>query len=205
VPPDGGHLKDIVKLTPAAFPFESMDVLCDVTNPLFGPTGAAWIYGPQKGGTKESLTFLDEGLRHIAGLVTAQLGRDIASTPGAGAAGGLGFGAMAFFGATLRRGIEIVLDMTGFDAAAKEADLIITGEGHLDGQSAQGKLIQGLCGRAGNTPVVALCGKLSATPDQIQTIGLKSAQCINAQERPLAEMLANTAANLEKAAAALKF
>jgi glycerate kinase len=180
-------------------------VLCDVTNPLFGPTGAAWIYGPQKGGTKESLTFLDEGLRHIAGLVTAQLGRDIASTPGAGAAGGLGFGAMAFFGATLRRGIEIVLDMTGFDAAAKEADLIITGEGHLDGQSAQGKLIQGLCGRAGNTPVVALCGKLSATPDQIQTIGLKSAQCINAQERPLAEMLANTAANLEKAAAALKF
>jgi glycerate kinase len=205
VPPDGGHLPDIARLVPAALPFESMDVLCDVTNPLFGPSGAAWIYGPQKGGTKESLTFLDEGLRHIAGLVTAQLGRDIAQTPGAGAAGGLGFGAMAFFGATLRRGIEIVLDMTGFDDAAKAADVIITGEGHLDGQSAQGKLIQGLCGRAGNTPVIALCGKLSATPDQIQTIGLKSAQCINAQERPLAEMLANTAVNLEKTAAALKF
>lgn len=205
VPPDGGHLKDIVTLTPAAFPFENMDVLCDVTNPLFGPTGAAWIYGPQKGGTKESLAFLDDGLRHIAALVTAQLGRDIAQTPGAGAAGGLGFGAMAFFDATLRRGIEIVLDMTGFDAAAKAADLIITGEGHLDGQSAQGKLIQGLCGRAGNTPVIALCGKLSATPDQVRSIGLKGAQCINAEERPLAEMLANTAANLEKTAAALKF
>src|SRR5690606_22648341 len=117
VPPDGGHLKDIARLAPAAWPFESMEVLCDVTNPLFGPTGAAWIYGPQKGGTKESLTLLDEGLRHIAGLVAAQLGRDIAQTPGAGAAGGLGFGAMTFFGATLRRGIEIVLDMTGFDAA----------------------------------------------------------------------------------------
>jgi glycerate kinase len=205
VSPDGGHLKDIAKLVPAALPFENMDVLCDVTNPLFGPTGAAWIYGPQKGGTHESLTFLDDGLRHIAALVTAQLGRDIAQTPGAGAAGGLGFGAMAFFGATLRRGIEIVLDMTGFDAAAKDADLIITGEGHLDGQSAQGKLIQGLCGRAGKTPVIALCGKLSASPDQVRTIGLQSAQSINAEERPLAEMLANTAANLEKTAAALKF
>jgi glycerate kinase len=181
-----------------------MDVLCDVTNPLFGPTGAAWIYGRQKGGTDETLTFLDDGLRHIAGLVTAQLGRDVAQTPGAGAAGGLGFGAMAFFGATLRRGIEIVLDMTGFEAAAKDADLIITGEGHLDGQSAQGKLIQGLCGRAGKTPVIALCGKLSASPDQVRMIGLQSAQSINAEERPLAEMLADTAANLEKTAAALK-
>jgi glycerate kinase len=110
---------------------------------------------------------------------------------------------VAFLGARLRRGIEIVLDLTGFDAAARQADLIITGEGHLDGQSAQGKLIQGLCGRSNGTPVIALCGKLSATPDQIKTIGLKAAYCINAEERPLAEMLANTAANLEKTAARL--
>jgi len=93
--------------------------------------------------------------------------------------------------------------MTGFDTAARNADLIITGEGHLDGQSAQGKLIQGLCGRASPTPVIALCGKLSATPDQIEEIGLKAAYSINSQERPLAEMLANTAANLEKTAAEL--
>ena len=110
---------------------------------------------------------LDDGLRHIAALVKAQLGRDVADVPGAGAAGGLGYGAMVFFGAQLRRGIEIVLDLTGFDAAAAKADLIITGEGHLDGQSAQGKLIQGLCGRAQGKPVIALCGKLSATPDQM--------------------------------------
>ncbi len=203
VTPNGGQLKNIATLVPAPAPFESMEVLCDVTNPLFGPTGAAWIYGPQKGGTTESLTFLDGGLRHIAELVKDQLGRDIAQTPGAGAAGGLGFGAMAFFGATLRRGIEIVLDMTGFDAAARQADLIITGEGHLDGQSAQGKLIQGLCGRAGKTPVIALSGKLSATPDQVREIGLKAAYCINEEERPLAEMLADTAGNLEKTAAKL--
>ena len=143
-------------------------------------------------------------MKHIAALVTAQLGKDVAATPGAGAAGGLGYGAMAFMDATLRRGIEIVLDLTGFDAAARDADLIITGEGHLDGQSAQGKLIQGLCGRAQGKPVIALCGKLSATPEQIETIGLKAAFSINREERPLAEMLASTAANLERAAAALE-
>jgi len=201
VPPDGGHLKDIARLVPA--PFVKMEVLCDVINPLFGPTGAAWIYGRQKGGSDMVLAELDEGLKHIADVVRAQLGRDVADRPGAGAAGGLGYGAVAFLGAELRRGIEIVLDITGFDAAARAADLIITGEGHLDGQSAQGKLIQGLCGRAQGTPVIALCGKLSATPQQIATIGLKAAYSINKEERPLAEMLANTAVNLEKTAAEL--
>lgn len=203
LPPDGGHLAQIATIVPAPPPFESMEVLCDVTNPLYGPTGAAWIYGRQKGGTDETLAQLDAGLKHVAALVAGQLGRDVAQTPGAGAAGGLGFGAMAFFGATLRRGIEIVLDLTGFDAAAQAADLIVTGEGHLDGQSAQGKLIQGLCGRAQGKPVIALCGKLSATPEQIAAIGLQAAYSINAQERPLDEMLAATATNLEKTAAAL--
>jgi glycerate kinase len=203
VPADGGHLAQIATIVAAPFPFESMEVLCDVTNPLFGPTGAAWIYGRQKGGTDETLTQLDAGLKHVAALVASQLGRDAALVPGAGAAGGLGFGAMAFFGATLRRGIEIVLDLTGFDVAACAADLIITGEGHLDGQSAQGKLIQGLCGRAQGKPVIALCGKLSATPEQVAAIGLKAAYSINAEERPLDEMLAATAVNLEKTAATL--
>lgn len=203
VPPNGGNMRKIASIVPAPAPFDGMDVLCDVTNPLYGPHGAAWVYGPQKGGTGATLPGLDAGLAHVAALVKAQLGKDIAAVPGAGAAGGLGFGAMAFFGATLKRGIEIVLDMTGFDDAARRADVIITGEGHLDGQSAQGKLIQGLCARAGNKPVVALCGKLSATPEQVKQIGLKAAYSINREERPLAEMLANTAANLEKTAAAL--
>jgi glycerate kinase len=203
VPPDGGHMKDIAQLIAAPAPFEKIEVLCDVTNPLYGPTGAAWIYGRQKGGADPVLSELDDGLKHVADVVKAELDRDVADMPGAGAAGGLGYGAVAFLGAELRRGIEIVLDMTGFDAAAAKADLIITGEGHLDGQSAQGKLIQGLCGRAGKTPVIALCGKLSATPEQIKAIGLKAAWSINKEERPLAEMLANTAINLEKTAASL--
>jgi glycerate kinase len=203
VPPDGGHMKDVTKLVPAPAPFEKIEVLCDVTNPLYGARGAARIYGRQKGGSDPVLAELDDGLKHIAEVVKTQLGRDVADMPGAGAAGGLGYGAVAFLGAELRRGIEIVLDITGFDAAAARADLIITGEGHLDGQSAQGKLIQGLCGRAGKTPVIALCGKLSASPEQIRSIGLTAAYSINKEERPLAEMLANTAINLEKTAAAL--
>jgi len=203
VTPDGGHLRDIVRLVSADPPFEAMDVLCDVTNPLFGPTGAAWVYGRQKGGSDAVLAELDEGLKHIADVVKAQTGRDVAQMPGAGAAGGLGYGAVAFLGAQLRRGIEVVLDMTGFEAAAAKADLIITGEGHLDGQSAQGKLIQGLCGRAQGKPVIALCGKLSASPEQVKSIGLKAAYSINKDERPLAEMLANTAINLEQAAGEL--
>jgi len=203
VTPDGGHLQDIVRLVSAEPPFETMDVLCDVTNPLFGPTGAAWIYGRQKGGSDAVLAELDEGLKHIADVVTAQTGRDVAQMPGAGAAGGLGYGAVTFLGAQLRRGIEVVLDITGFEAAAAKADLIITGEGHLDGQSAQGKLIQGLCGRAQGKPVIALCGKLSASAEQVKAIGLKAAYSINKEERPLAQMLANTAVNLEKTAAEL--
>jgi glycerate kinase len=181
-----------------------MDVLCDVTNPLYGPTGASWIYGRQKGGDDRTLAELDDGARHIAALVEQQTGRKgLAQTQGAGAAGGLGFGAMAFLNATLRRGIDVVLDMVGFDAAAARADLIITGEGHIDRQSAQGKLIQGVCVRAGLVPVIALCGKLSADPDQLRAIGLKAAYSINTTEKPLAEMLAETAANLEKTAARL--
>jgi len=203
VPPDGGHLHQIATLVRAPMPFESVEVLCDVTNPLFGKSGAAWIYGRQKGGTDAVLAELDDGLRHLASLAKTTLGSDVAALPGAGAAGGLGYGAMVFMGAQLRRGIEIVLDLTGFDQAARQADLIITGEGHLDGQSAQGKLIQGLCQRAKGKRVIALCGKLSATREQIGIIGLEDAYCINREERPLAEMLASTAVNLEKTAARL--
>jgi glycerate kinase len=205
VQPVGGNLQQIAKIVPpAALPFERVEVLCDVTNPLFGPTGASWIYGPQKGGNSESLTHLDAGARHIARLVEEQLGKPgLADTPGAGAAGGLGFGGMAFLGATLKRGIEMVLDLVGFDAAAASADLVITGEGCIDGQSLQGKLIQGVSGRAGTTPVVALCGKLVASQEEIHAVGLKAAYCINKEQRPLPEMLAATARNLEEAAARL--
>ncbi|HWC62219.1 MAG TPA: glycerate kinase, partial [Rhizomicrobium sp.] len=151
-----------------------------------------------------SLAQLDAGLRHIAELVETETGRKgLADIPGAGSAGGMGFGALAFFNATLRRGIDMVLDLTGFDRTAAGADLVITGEGHLDGQSGHGKLIQGVCARAGKTPVVALAGKLSVTQEQVNALGLAAAYSINRAERPLAEMLAATGKNLEEAASTL--
>lgn len=205
VSPVGGALQDIARIIPPGGPsFDEVTVLCDVTNPLFGLSGAAFIYGRQKGGNEQSLRQLDLGLRHIARLAEAQLGlKGLADVPGAGAAGGFGFGALAFLHATLKRGIDVVLDLVGFQQAARECDLIITGEGRLDQQSGQGKLIQGVCSRAVNTPVIALCGALSLTPEQVSAIGLKAAYSINRVERPLSEMLAATAANLERTAAEL--
>ncbi len=177
-------MAQVAKILPAPAPFESMDVLCDVTNPLFGPRGAAWIYGRQKGGSDAVLAQLDDGLRHIAQVVQAQLGRDCRGHAGRRGGGRSWLWRHVFMNARLRRGIEIVLDMTGFDTAARDADLIITGEGHLDGQSAQGKLIQGLCGRsqgtAGDRAVRKIVGLAGAGPGD----RLKAAYSINAQERP---------------------
>ncbi len=163
---------------PPRLPSLQMDVLCDVTNPLYGPNGASWVYGRQNGGTDQSLAALDDALRHLAQLVEKQIGRaGLAESPGAGAAGGLGFGALAFMNARLRRGIDVVMELVGFDQAAEEADLIITGEGRIDGQSAQGKLIQGVCAHAGKAPVVALCGKPGCQPGPDQGHRFESGPC----------------------------
>jgi len=205
VRPIGGGLEQIAGIVPPPGPlFNHMRVLCDVTNPLFGPNGAAFVYGRQKGGDDQSLSRLDGGLRHLSFLVEQELGvKGLADIPGAGAAGGFGFGALAFLKATLKRGIDVVLDLLGFENAARQADLIITGEGRLDFQSAQGKLIQGVCSRAGATPVIALCGELALSPDEVRAIGLTAAYSINPVRKPLGDMLAATAGNLERAAAEL--
>ena len=205
VRPVGGCLQDIVRIIAPSEPlFDQVTVLCDVTNPLFGSNGAAFKYGEQKGGNSQSLQQLDAGLRHIAALVEEQLNRKgLSEIPGAGAAGGFGFGALAFMNATLKRGVDMVLDLVGFEDVVAQTDLIITGEGRLDNQSGQGKLIQGVCSRAGKVPVIALCGELSITSEQVRAIGLRAAYCINPVERPLAEMLGATARNLEKTAAGL--
>ncbi|MCL2385845.1 MAG: glycerate kinase [Alphaproteobacteria bacterium] len=205
VQPIGKHLLDIVQAIPPPQPiFDEVRVLCDVTNPLFGQTGAALTFGRQKGGSDEMLFELDTGLRQIAALIEKQLRRPgLAEVPGAGAAGGFGFGAMAFLNAKLERGIEMVLDLLKFEEAARNADFIITGEGRIDKQSGQGKLIQGVCSRAGTVPVVALCGDLAITFEEARAMGLRAAYSINPFVQPLPELLAATADNLEKAAADL--
>lgn len=190
LPPIGNYLAHIQKLVPpplSLFTDVKFSVACDVSNPLCGPDGATRVYGPQKGATPLQLLWMDHGLRNLARLIRDQFGVDVADVPGAGAAGGLGAGALFFLNAQLRPGADLVLDAVGFDRRAAEADLILTGEGRLDEQTAQGKLIKRLIDRAGQTPVVALCGTLDLNPADVKALGLKAAISILNRPQSLSE------------------
>jgi len=149
-------------------------VACDVTNPLCGPSGAAAVYGPQKGATAEQVESLDAGLAHLARLV----GEDHAETSGAGAAGGLGFGLIAMLGARLRPGVEMVLEAVGFAERAAKADWCLTGEGRLDGTSLSGKACVGVMRAAKQvgTPTIALAGTLGESAERLREAGF--AKCV---------------------------
>lgn len=174
-------------------------VLCDVKNKLYGPQGAAHVFGKQKGATPAAIEQLDAGLKNIAVVLREE---ELAQHEGAGAAGGLGFGAMVFLNARLHRGIDLIMEMTNFEAAVRTADLILTGEGKIDGQTADGKLIQGITALATKhqKPVIAFCGALEAPPQAVHQLGLQAAFSICNQPLSLAQALANTAANLEATA-----
>jgi glycerate 2-kinase len=133
---------------------------CDVVNPLLGPEGAAAVYGPQKGGGSADIAAVENGLASFADLVEEAIGRPLRDEPGAGAAGGLGFGLVAFCGAHLSRGIDLALDAVGFDAALVGVDLVITGEGRVDSQTLDGKVCAGVARRArvAGIPCVAIGG-----------------------------------------------
>ncbi|GAB3640868.1 glycerate kinase [Spirosoma arcticum] len=152
-------------------------VACDVTNPLHGRNGAAYVYGPQKGGTPLEILWTDTGLRRFARVVQEQFGIDIADVPGAGAAGGLGAGALFFLNATLQPGVDVVLDAVDFDRHLQNANFVLTGEGKLDKQTMQGKVLKGVADRAGraHVPVVALCGTLDLDTTDINVLGITAA------------------------------
>ncbi len=135
-------------------------VICDVNNPFYGENGAAYVYAPQKGATVEEVKALDKGLQNLAQLLKSANYADIAEIPGAGAAGGVGGGAIAFLDAELVSGINTFLEITALEKEIKTCDLVITGEGKLDAQTEQGKVISGVCALAKkyNKPVVAVCG-----------------------------------------------
>jgi len=201
--PVGGNLSRIATIVPPPErPDVRVEVICDVTNPLFGLSGAAWVYARQKGADDAAIDHLDKGLRHFARVAAQHGSAPDPAFPGAGAAGGMGFGAMYFLQARLRRGIDAVLDLVDADEKLNWADLVVTGEGKIDFQTAHGKLIQGLCARAAGfgTPVIALCGRLEASAEEIEKIGLQAAYCINDPADPaeLPQQLKNTAANLER-------
>jgi glycerate kinase len=137
-------------------------VACDVTNPLTGPDGASHVYGPQKGADSGMVESLDRNLVHLAGKIVEQLGEDIDRVPGAGAAGGLGAGLMAFLGAKLVKGFEMVADSVDLEEAILKSDLVITGEGRLDGQTRFGKTPFGVAqmSKKHGIPVIGIAGSV---------------------------------------------
>lgn len=150
---------DTSSLDPA---IKTVDIvaMCDIENPMYGPEGAAYIFAPQKGATENEVKLLDEGLIHLANVIKQDLRADVATIPGAGAAGAMGAGMVAFFGAQLQMGIETVLDTVHFSEIIKDADLVITSEGKLDSQSLRGKVVIGVAKRAQDAgiPVISLVG-----------------------------------------------
>lgn len=122
--------------------------MCDIDNPMYGPTGAAHIFGPQKGADEAMVLELDAGIRNLSGRIAEAVGRDISEVPGTGAAGAMGAGMIAFFGSRLQMGIQTVLDTVKFDEMIADADYILTGEGKLDSQSLRGKVVIGIAERA---------------------------------------------------------
>ncbi|MEW8963392.1 glycerate kinase [Paraclostridium dentum] len=146
----------------------NFNIACDVNNPLYGENGAAYIYGPQKGATKEIVKELDKGLKNFAEVVKKDLGKDIAHIEGAGAAGGLGFGFLGFLNSKLESGIKIILDEIKLEEVVKDADLVITGEGRLDNQTAMGKAPIGVAklAKKHGAKVIAIAG--CTTPDAVK-------------------------------------
>lgn len=151
-------------------------IMCDVTNPLYGPAGAAYVFAPQKGADAEKVKSLDAGLRHFGDVIRSQLGIDVSMMPGAGAAGGMGAGCAALLGGTIQSGIDAVLDVTGFDRQLEGADLVITGEGRIDSQSADGKVISGVARRtrAKGIPLIAIAGGIADSAVAVYDIGVSA-------------------------------
>lgn len=162
--PTGGTLSQIEHIDTSGLDpaIKTVDIvaMCDIENPMYGPEGAAYIFAPQKGATENEVRLLDEGLLHLANVIKQNLCADVAAIPGTGAAGAMGAGMVAFFGAQLQMGIETVLDTVHFSEIIKDADLVITGEGKLDSQSLRGKVVIGVAKRAQDAgiPVISLVG-----------------------------------------------
>ncbi|MDD3347002.1 glycerate kinase [Oscillibacter sp.] len=181
--PVGGTLGDISAVDIASMDPAVRDLpivtMCDIDNPLCGAAGAAAVFGPQKGADAAMVRRLDGGLAHLASIVRRDLGTEVETLPGAGAAGGMGAGMAAFFRSTLRPGIETVLDTVRFAEVASGADLILTGEGKLDGQSLRGKVISGVARRAGGVPVVAVVGDVGEGAEAVYDLGVTAVFSIN--------------------------
>lgn len=180
LPPGGLALADLAQIDLTQLDPRIRDtefvVASDVTNPLCGSNGASAVYGPQKGASPQQVAALDEALAHYATLLATTCGLDVANLPGAGAAGGLGAGLMAFCSARLRPGIDVIFERLGLEAQIARADLILTGEGRVDATSANGKLLSGV-GRLAlrhRKPVIALTGSAGEGSQTLEALGIRA-------------------------------
>ena len=199
--PTGGNLDRIAHIDlRGQRSLPEITVMCDIDNPLCGPTGASAVFGPQKGADPEMVRRLDGNLRHLAEVIRRDLDVEILDLPGAGAAGGMGGGAAAFWNGTLKMGIETVLDTVGFDQTARGARLVITGEGRLDGQSLRGKVVSGVAARAkrAGVPVVALVGAVGEGADGIYDLGVCGVFTTNHRPEPFETARLHAADNLRR-------
>jgi len=178
-------------------------VASDVNNPLCGPNGASYIFGPQKGATPEMVNQLDQNLGHFADVVARQIGRDHRHVAGAGAAGGLGFGLMAFTAASIRSGVELMIEQVQLNEKIAQADYVLTGEGKIDSQTSLGKTPFGVAqlARQFNKPVIAFAGLIGEGIEDLFESGFSQIIGINPPDCPLEEALKNAEMNLEKAVA----
>ncbi|WP_409227756.1 glycerate kinase family protein [Gudongella sp. SC589] len=204
IPDGGGALGqlqriDRSKVTPL-IEDAKITVMCDVENPLYGTDGAAYVYGPQKGANPEMVKLLDENLKHFADILKRDMDVDIGDIPGSGAAGGLGGGLMAFCRAELKPGIEMVLDIQQFEGQLQGVDLVITGEGRIDGQSAKGKVPAGVAklARKLNKPVVAIAGGIGEGTEGLYSMGIDLILPIVDRPMGLGEAMGEAKTLLEK-------
>lgn len=200
--PTGGNLLELNKIDMTglnpALKSCMFTAMCDIDNPMYGPLGAACIFGPQKGADEPMVKRLDEGLRHLSRVLAGELGRDVSDLPGAGAAGGMGGGAAAFLQAQLRSGIEVVLDTVRFEERIEGADIIFTGEGRLDCQSLMGKVVGGVAQRARHKgiPLVVVAGSIDENTGDIYASGVSAAFSITRKPVPFREARKSSEVNL---------
>ncbi|MEU2226996.1 glycerate kinase [Streptomyces sp. NPDC018347] len=209
VPPGGGGLAELARadlsgLDPRLSSVELV-LASDVDNPLTGPKGAPAVYGPQKGASPEDVAALDAALAHFAKVLEAEAGpraAEYAASPGAGAAGGIGYGAL-LLGARFRPGIEVMLDVLGFAPALERASLVITGEGSLDEQTLHGKAPAGVAAaaRAAGKEVVAVCGRLALSAEALAGAGIGAAYPLTSVEPDVSKCIADAGPILERVAA----
>lgn len=202
--PDGGiALIDIASVDTSALARRlagvTVTIACDVDNPLLGPRGAAQVYGPQKGASPSDVVRLEAGLRHWAGLITSLTGADHRDAPGAGAAGGVGFGAIALLGATLQPGAHLIFELVGLPAALASADVVVTGEGSFDEQTLHGKAparVAAMAAKAG-LPTYVVCGRNQLSPEHWRGAGVTAVFALDQREPDRQRSLTEAASLLE--------